>query len=170
MFQTRKPSSVRYDDSGRATRSEESNFSLLRILRPVLSKTAIAWACTLLLVIVSFSFILNGAPDGSGLSPVWAAKTDDRLPSMSAGVENGQIQDKEQWQSSNEMDTPAPLHSGEETVTVTGEGVPLISTNGQGKVVMLTGATGPGYFRAVHDFFNKIFQNRRDYARAHGLL
>ena len=46
--------------------------------------------------------------------------------------------------------------------------MPVFSTRNNGKVVLLTGATGPGHFSNVSEFFAKITNNRLDYVNAHG--
>jgi hypothetical protein len=48
------------------------------------------------------------------------------------------------------------------------EGMQVLSTAGNGSVVMLTGSTGILHFPGVDDFYTKLTNNRLDYAKVHG--
>jgi len=57
---------------------------------------------------------------------------------------------------------------GKHTSSQTSYGFPIVSTRNQGSVVMLTGATGPGHFGEIQDFYAMIVENRMEYANARG--
>src|SRR5579859_706182 len=65
---------------------------------------------------------------------------------------------------SREEEVPAPNLA----IPSAGEKLPLISTHGDGKVVLLTGTTGPGHFQGVQDFYSKIIDNRLNHSKTHG--
>jgi hypothetical protein len=52
----------------------------------------------------------------------------------------------------------------------TNYGFPIVSTRNHGSVVMLTGATGPGHFSDLQDFYPMIVDNRMEYANSRGAL
>jgi len=62
---------------------------------------------------------------------------------------------------------PPPSHRlGEEKHTE--DGFPLLSTQNNGKLVILTGATGKGNFFEIPNFYSNVVQNRLDYVNHHG--
>lgn len=50
----------------------------------------------------------------------------------------------------------------------TNYGFPIVSTHNRGSVVILTGATGPGHFADIQDFYPMIVENRMQYANSQG--
>jgi len=134
-----------------------------------MTKSTLAWGCTALLVFLCFSLVYTNIGDSNSLLSTWNSRGDERPihPTSSGKQSNDDPRDKADTQSSNEIDTPG---QDDGTMTVTGEGIPLVSTGGNGKVVMLTGATGPGQFTGIDDFYVKIIQNRLEYAKTHGIV
>ena len=163
MVQLRKPSSITYDPP---TISIESR------LRGMFTKRGIVYGCTALIILMVLSFVITGMPDTSGVSSIWPLVTDDRIPKPLPINPPTDGQPNTHENPDEFTPTPAPPedinpahHYGEHTI----DGLPLISTNNTGKVVLLTGATGLGNFEAVEGFYSKIVNNRLDYANAHGL-
>jgi hypothetical protein len=78
--------------------------------------------------------------------------------------------DSETWVSSNDLDTPTAQAENVPggTQRVNADGLPIVATGRNGKVVMLTGASGPGHFSSVPEFYNRVIQNRMEYAAVHG--
>jgi len=176
----RKPSSKHYNSNYVLTarpfnRSESSNayYSITGILRPFIAKSTIIWGCTALIILIFLSLLLPKLADSDAILPGWSNPTRVQGPaapySLSSILVGGDPRDKADTQSSNEMDTPAQLQTPQDQVMTTNEGIPLVSTGGNGKVVMLTGATGPGHFKDVKEFYGKVMENRMAYAKAHGI-
>jgi len=136
------------------------------------TKRGIVYGCTALIILMVLSFVITGMPDTSGVSSIWPLVTDDRIPKPLPMNPPTDGQPNTHENPDEFTPTPAPPedinpahHYGEHTI----DGLPLISTNNTGKVVLLTGATGLGNFEAVEGFYSKIVNNRLDYANAHGL-
>ena len=118
--------------------------------------------------------MLTGTPDATGGVSVSPSTTGDRIPkpllkTPPAKGHAGTNENLDQFPSTNPSE-----HGGKPTnrgdVQHTKDGLPLISTRNGGKVVLLTGATGPGHFEAVEGFYSKIVNNRLDYANTHGFV
>jgi hypothetical protein len=70
----------------------------------------------------------------------------------------------------HEPNIPPPLQDYNPTSEgFTKDGFPLISTENNGRVVLLTGVIGPGNFREVDNFYSEIVNNRLEYANHHGI-
>ena len=162
MAQLRKPSSITY---GPPTVSIESRF------RGLLTKKGVVYGCTAIIILLFLSLVITGVPDTSEVSSIWPSMTDHHIPKPLPT--NPPTKDQHDTHENPDVfPSPPPLPPEEEKHADhygnhTKEGFPLISTNNGGKVVLLTGATGPGNFDTVEGFYSKIVNNRLDYANVH---
>lgn len=162
MGQLRKPSSITY---GPPTASIESRF------RGLFTKWGVVYGCTVLIILLFLSLAITGVPDTSEVSSIWPSMTDYPIPKPlpikpPTKGQHGTPENPDEFPSLPPLppeEENHPDHYGKQTK----EGLPLISTNNGGKVVLLTGATGPGNFDAVEGFYSKIVNNRLDYANLH---
>ena len=151
--------------------------------RMLLTRSAVVYSCTGLFFLLVFSLFLNGTPDTAGVLSTWTAKSEsDSRPGTETSVIVEVTNKNAETQSSNDLDTPLPTSNQapplplpppyvKDTVTLNQQNpkeFELVSTKNKGKVVLLTGATGPGHFRQVDDFHNKVRSNRLEYAQRHG--
>jgi hypothetical protein len=172
----RKSSARIYDLTGSlprpaVSREDKGIFNGAFGFRRFVTKTTVTWACTALFFLILLSAFYPTLNSGI-IKQEWVEGEDQSSPYMSPSISNISLSDDGRDQidahSSNEMDTPAHLEAPQDQIISTREGIPLVSTGGHGKLVLLTGATGPGNFKDVEDFYGKIIQNRLGYAKAHG--
>src|SRR5271154_700102 len=133
-MQFRKPSSTTYSTSILSSRQAlESRF---------LSKRGVVYGCTTLILLLLFSFIIN---DGTSK---WVPKP-LKEPFESLPTPSGVITDIIPLLTPPKEDSqppPQPLapSTTDQNERLSKDGLPLISTRNEGRVVLLTGATGPG--------------------------
>jgi hypothetical protein len=167
MVLLRKPSSIHYNNSLQASKpSIESRF------RSILTKRGIIYGCTALIVLLLLSLIITGIPDGTNVSSNWSSNIDELphnpIPSTLPAITDV-IHDPDFDSSKNpETHIPPTYSSALQDAKLSKDGLPLISTQNNGRIVLLTGATGPGNFEKVEGFYSKVVSNRLDYAKAHG--
>jgi hypothetical protein len=159
MAQLRKPSSmVQYTPLQIASASIESR------IRPLFTRRGIVYSCSTLFILLLFSVTLIGLPDGGAMmASSWTSRGDETPLWITPVSPLNHIRPPNIHNSFLPHPPPQSLNGLDEQ-----ERIPLISTNNNGTVVMLTGATGPGHFARVPDFFSKVVNNRLDYANAHG--
>ena len=179
MTYFRKPSA-----SGLLYSALPANFSESGRLRLLFTKRGIVYTGTALFLLVSLSLLLMGVPDARDMSSRWTSNQDFKpgttsiLPLDDVVLPPIQHDDSGTQTSTTSSDTtsttivaelpPATHHLADEKHTE--DGFPLISTRNNGKLVLLTGATGPGNFFEIPNFYPIIMQNRLDYANHHGNL
>lgn len=139
----------------------------------MLTKRGIVYGCTALIILLFLSLVITGIPDTSGVAAILPSIIDDPIPKP-LPINSPPTKQRPTYENPDELPSTPPPHGEEEKPADhygkhTKEGLPLISTNNGGKVVLLTGATGPGNFDEIEGFYSKIVNNRFDYANAHGL-
>ena len=181
MAHFRKPSA-----SGLSYSPPQGNFSEGR-LRLLLTKRGIVYGATALFLLVLLSLMITGVPDAKEVGSLWsttqddAAKSDPILPLDDVVLPPHIQHDDSQFQtsitSSITTSTAVPVGTAHLTPPThhlqdekhTEDGFPLISTHNNGKLVILTGATGRGNFFEIPDFYPQIVKNRLDYVNHHGI-
>lgn len=159
-------------------------------MRMLLTRSSVVYSCTGLLLLLIFSMFVNSTPNPSGVLSTW--KTQHGLPSpvLDSATIVEVTHKHSETQSSNDLDTPEvhaialqtntaphpvdpPSNDLEQTLAQPHQNpkeFESIATKNNGKVVLLTGATGPGHFQKVDNFHHKVTSNRRQYADKHGTL
>ena len=169
MVQYRKPSSITYSNHLQTTK-----VSLESRLRSMFSKRGIVYGCTALIILLLFSLMITGIPDRTDASSIRASNGDE-FPQTSIPTTPAAIHDVIHDPDFDTMETthethippPSPAIQGNQ---LTKDGFPLISTQNNGRVVLLTGATGPGNFGEAEGFYSKTVNNRLEYVNAHGTV
>jgi hypothetical protein len=164
VIQSRKTSGITYTSPGTAVFTSR--------MRPLLSRNGIAYTCTAVLGLVILSIVFSGSPEGSGALSPWSPTTSKTpvTPTILSSITELHKDDSQgPVLQSDKLDTPGTsMPTTQEQTAQIGGGLPIISTNNNGSVVLLTGAAGLGNFRDVQDFYNKITTNRLEYANSHG--
>lgn len=159
-------------------------------MRTLVTKTAVVYSCTGLLLLLVFSMFLNATPNAPGVLSPWTKGGGLAQPISETPLTIIEITNQNaETQSSNDLDTPLPTSSSAKSAQPSPPLPPappptsddaqtqtskiqnefeIIQTKNNGKVVLLTGATGPGHFQQVDDFNHKVISNRREYAYRHG--
>jgi hypothetical protein len=176
MTYFRKPSA-----SGLLYSALRANFSESGRLRLLFTKRGIVYTGTAVFLLVMLSLLLMGVPDARDMSSRWTSNQDFKpttsIPPLDdvvlPPIQNDDSGTQTSATSSETTSTtivaelpPAAHHLADEKHTE--DGFPLISTRNNGKLVLLTGATGPGNFFEIPNFYPIIMQNRLDYANHHG--
>ena len=155
-----------------------------------LTKRGIVYGGTVALVLMLLSLMATGMPDAKDAGNTWRTSVGganavptttistppleaNRLPPIHHDSEH-QISTTSPTTLPSSTTTPVaaspplspPIHRPD--VKHTEEGFPLISTHNNGKLVLLTGATGRGNFFEIPDFYSLIINNRLEYANRHG--
>jgi hypothetical protein len=156
-------------------------------MRMMLNKSAVVYSCTGLLLLLVCSMFLNGTPAATGMLSTWTKSGGLSGPMLETPNIVEVVNQNAETQSSNDLDTPLPTSSPHQPALVPPSPPPpgkhaltqnqhntkefeLTATKNNGKVVLLTGATGLGHFQQVDDFHNKVKSNRLEYVERHGTL
>ena len=181
MVRFRKPSA-----SGLLYSPLQGNPSEGRQVRLLLTKRGIVYVGTAVVLLVLLSLIVTGVPDAKEVGSLWGSKDHDAssdptiLPLDDDVLPPIQHDDSRPPTGSTSSVTtsstvvpigtaylpPSTHHFPDEKHTE--DGFPLISTHNNGKLVILTGATGRGNFFEIPDFYPQVVKNRLDYVNHHG--
>ena len=180
----RKPSA-----SGLLYSPLKGNFSEGR-LRLLLTKRGIVYGSTVLFLLVLLSLMITGVPDTKEVGSLWSstqqgAANSGRTTSIQPlddvvlppHIQHDDSRFQTSITSSVTTSTSVPVGTAHLTPPThhlqddkhTEDGFPLISTHNNGKLVILTGATGRGNFFEIPDFYPQIVKNRLDYVNHHGI-
>jgi len=170
----RKPSTINYDPS-----FETLTTDINSRIRGVLGKRGIVYLVTVLVVGLIYTLLYVPSSGGSHVDigyslvePVQDIKAAFRGVFESVSAERERPVD-----AANEVVIPEGRNRhvtgqkhGKQKSSQTSYGFPIVSTRNRGSVVMLTGATGPGHFVEIQDFYAMVVENRMDYANARGII
>jgi hypothetical protein len=170
----RKPSTINYNGSYDAIGTDVGSR-----VRAVCGKRGFVYLSTVLLVGLLYTLInvgssSNGADTGPlalaepeivpALHGVFQSATEEAVE-PTPGLEHviPAIDDSRETTSDRQTTPERQTSSGQ-----TNYGFPIVSTRNRGSVVMLTGATGPGHFTDLQDFYPMVVENRMEYANSRG--
>ncbi len=159
-------------------------------MRMLMARSTVVYSCTGLLLLLVFSMFLNRTPNTTGVLSTWTKQHGLPTPVLDTATIVEVTNKHSETQSSNDLDTPevksvalqtntasppidALEHNLEKSLSQTHKNpkeFEAIATKNNGKLVLLTGATGPGHFQKVENFHQKVTSNRREYANKHGIL
>ena len=144
---------------------------------------------TALFLLVLLSLMVTGVPDTKEVGSLWSSTQHDATNSdpttsiqplddvvLPPHIQHDDSRFQTSITSSVTTSTPVPVGTAHLTPPThhsqgekhTEDGFPLISTHNNGKLVILTGATGRGNFFEIPDFYPQIVKNRLDYVNHHG--
>ena len=153
----------------------------------LLTKRGAVYGGTAVILLVLLSVMVTGVPNSKAVGSIWSSTSHaaDSDPTKSILPLND-VLPPIQWDGDSQRQTTSTSSSTSSTVVPvatahlpppthhlqdekhTEDGFPLISTHNNGKLVLLTGATGRGNFFEIPDFYPQIVKNRLDYATYHG--
>jgi len=172
MVYHRKPSSINYDSPFETLKTD-----LNSRIRAVLGKRGIVYVVTALFVVLLYT-LLNFPPKASSDAAIEHSLVEpvSEINAAFHGVLESPSEEHERPSGGdNTVVIPQGRNrhatggkEGKQTSSQTNYGFPIVSTRNQGSVVMLTGATGPGHFGEIQDFYTMIVENRMEYAKARG--
>ena len=164
VIQPRKPSGTTY--------TSPPTVGLASRMRPLLTRTGIAYTCTGILGLVILSLMWSGTHEGTRVLSQWSPMASETLKtpittSTITELNNDASPDLVEYTNLDPPGTSIPAPQGQKPQPV--GGLPIISTKNNGTLVLLTGASGLGHFRGVEEFYTKITANRLEYANVHGI-
>lgn len=161
----------------------------------MLTSKVVVYLATAMLLLMVFSFVVTSTPDRPSVLATWTSRPSTSTPDQqghfvdaqssinldTAGAEAHPPRPAAKQSITNTQQTaslPEPVAKSGQLPTFPespeisheNDGMPTLSTGGNGSVVMVTGATDMIHFPDVSDLYSKITSNRLEYARAHGML
>jgi hypothetical protein len=171
----RKPSTINYNGSSNAIGTDIGSR-----IRALCGKRGFVYLSTILLVGLLYTLFNVGSPsDGADIDRSLALAEPEIVPALHGVFQSATEEaveptpelehvipaiDDARESTSDRQTTPERQTSSGQT----NYGFPIVSTRNRGSVVMLTGATGPGHFTDLQDFYPMVVENRMEYANSRG--